>query len=211
MIDMARRLSVVLLAGTLAACGGAPEQGIARGKELFDTCVPCHGEAGGGNQALGAPAIAGLPQWYIEAQLAGFQAGHRGYQAFDTVGIRMKSMSWSLDLEGDIGSVAEYVAGMTAVLSAPVLTGGDPAAGAVTWGTVCAACHGPDAAGNETLRAPPLAGHADWYVVTQLRKFRDGWRGTHSGDGWGAVMRANAIHLDDAAIANVAAYIQTLR
>lgn len=207
---MARRLSVVLLAGTLAACGGAPEQGVARGKELFDTCVPCHGDDGAGNQALGAPAIAGLPQWYLEAQLAGFQAGHRGYQPFDTVGIRMKSMSWTLDLEGDNASVAEYVAGMTPAAPAAVLVG-DASAGAVTWGTTCAACHGPDGAGNEALRAPPLSGHADWYVVSQLRKFRAGWRGTRSGDVWGAVMRTNALQLDDAAIANVAAYLQTLR
>jgi len=47
--------------------------------------------------------------------------------------------------------------------------------------------------------------------VNQLRKFREGWRGTHAGDAWGAVMRTNALHLDDAAIRNVAAHLQTLR
>ena len=29
-------------------------------EELYDGCAPCHGEAGEGNQDLGAPAIAGL-------------------------------------------------------------------------------------------------------------------------------------------------------
>jgi cytochrome c553 len=92
------RVGVLLAGVVLAACGGPPQQGIARGKDLYDTCVPCHGSDGAGNQVLGAPSIGGLPAWYVEAQLKTFQAGHRGYDAFDTVGIRMKSMSLSLDL-----------------------------------------------------------------------------------------------------------------
>jgi len=211
---MARRwnleLGAVLLLSSLAACGRVPEQGIARGKDLFDTCVPCHGANGGGNQALGAPAIAGLPQWYIEAQLAGFQAGHRGYAPFDTVGIRMKTMSWSLDLEGDNASVAEYVASLSPVPQPTVLHGGDAAAGQTTW-AVCTSCHGADARGNDVLHAPPLAGQADWYLAAQLRKFRVGWRGTADGDVWGGSMRPNAMALDDAAISNVIAYLHTLR
>ncbi len=204
------RVSGALVAGLLAGCGGAPEQGIARGKDLFDTCVPCHGVDGGGKADLRAPVIAGLPTWYVEAQLKTFQAGHRGYAAFDTVGIRMKSMSWSLDLEGDIGSVAAYVASLTKPTGAtPTVTGG-PAAGQAGF-TLCASCHGVDAKGIEVLHGPPLAGQADWYLLAQLRKFRAGQRGTHPGDVWGAAMRPNAMALDDAGMANVISYIQTLK
>jgi len=213
---MSRRWSLRLGAAPLAlltvACGRTPEPGIARGKDLYDTCVPCHGANGGGNQTLGAPRIAGLPQWYVEAQLAGFQAGNRGYDAFDTVGIKMKTISWTLDLEGDIGSVAAYVASLSPALPVSQTQGlaGDPEAGRQVW-TTCAVCHGADARGNQNLRAPPLAGQADWYLHRQLRNFRAGWRGTRRTDAWGAVMRPNAGTLDDAAIANVVAYIRTLK
>ena len=203
-------VSAGVVAGVVAGCGGAPEQGIARGKDLFDTCVPCHGADGGGNALLRAPVIAGLPTWYLEAQLTTFQAGHRGYSAFDTVGIRMKTMSWSLDLEGDIGSVAEYVASLAKPARAAATVTGDAAAGQVSF-ALCASCHGADGSGSEVLRGPPLAGQADWYLLTQLKKFRSGERGTRPGDVWGGAMRPNAMALDDAAMANVISYIQTLK
>jgi cytochrome c553 len=205
-----RGLSLLLLAFGAAACNQAPTPGIARGEALFDTCAPCHGVAGGGDQTLGAPAIAGLPLWYVQEQLRKFQLGHRGGAPFDTVGIRMKSMSWSLDLEGDLESVAEYVAGMPATNPAPSVEGGDAQAGQAAY-TVCAACHGPAAKGNEALHAPPLVGQSDWYLVAQLHKFKVGWRGADPDDIWGGTMRPNAMMLDDAAMLNVVAYIQTLQ
>lgn len=205
----ARAGAAVLVAASAAACGRAPAPGVARGKDVYKTCVPCHGAGGGGNQALAAPAIAGLPSWYVQAQLENFRAGRRGYAPFDTTGIRMKSMSWALDLEGDVQSVAEYVASLSPTNPAPVLTG-DAAAGQATY-LVCSACHGADGLGNETIHAPPLAGGSDWYHVAQLRKFRDGWRGTDSTDIWVQTMRPNAMALDSAAMVNVVAYIQTLR
>jgi len=48
-------------------------------QQLYDGCVQCHGENGEGNQAVGAPSIAGLQRWYIKRQLRGFKAGYRGY------------------------------------------------------------------------------------------------------------------------------------
>ncbi len=199
---------IIVLIGA-NACGTPPTPGIARGEALFDTCVPCHGSDGAGNEVLGAPAIAGLPQWYITTQLDNYQAAKRGANPFDTVGLRMKSMSRALDLEGDVGSVAEYVASMPAVIAAATLTGGDAEAGQFTFG-LCGACHGASGEGNELLSAPPLKGQHDWYLLSQLQKYRSGWRGTAPGDIPGATMRPNAITMDDEAMQNVVAYIQTL-
>ncbi len=201
-------LAVVLLLSA-AACNPAPTPGLARGEDLFVTCAGCHGPQGAGNRVLAAPAIAGMPRWYVQAQLEGFQVGHRGYSAFDTTGIRMKSVSWSLDAAGDVASVAEYVASLPAARPAPVLSG-DARAGEATFQT-CLACHGADGAGNEAIHAPPLTGQSDWYLLSQLEKFKAGWRGTRPEDIWGATMRPNAMMLDEAAMANVVAYIQTLR
>jgi cytochrome c oxidase subunit 2 len=192
-----------------SACMRTPEPGLARGKAVYDTCVPCHGKDGGGHQALGAPSIAGLPAWYVQAQLENFQAGRRGMMPFDTAGIRMKSMSWTLDVPGDVPSVAAYVASLPPARSAAVVQG-DAAAGAATF-AVCSACHGADARGNEVMHAPPLVLQSDWYLLAQMHKFRAGWRGVDTADIWGQTMRPNVMPLDTAAMANVTAYLQTLR
>jgi cytochrome c oxidase subunit 2 len=199
----------LVIASSAAACGGSPEPGLARGKALFDTCVPCHGADGGGNQVLAAPSIAGLPQWYIERQLRKFQAGYRGGSPLDTTGIRMKSMSLSLDLAGDVESVAEYVASMPRPEPDDVLDG-NAQAGQATYQT-CGACHGADGNGIEALQAPPLLGQSDWYMVAQLEKFKAGWRGSHPADTFGAIMRPNAMPLDEASMQNVSSYIESLR
>lgn len=193
-----------------AACNRTPVPGLARGEALYATCAKCHGDNGAGNQGIAAPAIGGLPAWYVQAQLAGFQSGHRGYDAFDTTGIRMKSVSWALDRAGDDSSVAMYVETLRPGPIAPVLHG-DAEAGFASFSGICATCHGQSATGNPDMHAPPLAGRSDWYLLAQLRKFKTGARGAHPNDMWGATMRAQAMMLDDAAMHNVLAYIQTLR
>ena len=200
---------MALLALAPAACR-APTPGMARGEAVYATCAPCHGVQGAGDEALAAPAIAGLPQWYLEEQLRKFQNAQRGGHAFDTTGIRMKSMSWALDLPGDLESVAQYVASLPVVSPAPTLNVGDAQAGRDVYVT-CAVCHGEDARGNEAFRAPPLVGQNDWYLLSQLQKFKRGWRGGDPADAWGATMRPNAMMLDDAAMADVVAYIQSLQ
>lgn len=207
---ISRRLSVGVLLAAAAACNQAPTPGLARGEALFGNCTPCHGSEGHGNAELAAPNIAGLPQWYVQAQLEKFRAAHRGYDAFDTTGIRMKSMSWTLGLPGDVESVAEYVASLPRTASTPVLDGGDAQAGQSTY-QVCVACHGPQAQGNETVNAPPLVGQADWYLLAQLHKFKSGARGGDPADVSGQTMRPNTLVLDDQAMLNVVAYIQTLQ
>lgn len=66
---------------------------------------------------------------------------------------------------------------------------------------VCTSCHGVGLRGNRALNAPRLAGLPDWYLRNQLLAFRQGWRGRHPGDSYGAAMWPQAAHLDDAAIA----------
>ena len=200
--------AAVLGAVLLAACNQPPTPGLARGETLYNSCAKCHGESGEGSQRLRAPAIAGLPQWYVESQLVKFAASHRGYDAFDTTGIMMKSVAWILDREGDVPSVAQYVASMPQPRTQAVLHG-NAQAGAATFAT-CAACHGASAEGNEAVHAPPLAGRSDWYLLAQLQKFKSGQRGARPEDTWGATMRPQAMMLDDSAMVNVVAHIQGL-
>ena len=65
--------------------------------------------------------------------------------------------------------------------------------------------------GNPALNSPRLAGMTDWYMVTQLQKFRDGLRGHHPDDIYGLQMLPFATALpDEQALLDVVAYINTL-
>ncbi len=209
--DILRRAAAVALCVAAAACGTTPPPGPERGAELFETCVPCHGESGEGNAKIEAPAIAGLPQWYIEAQLTAFQNGWRGKHPDDLPGLRMRPMALTLNREGDIASVAEHVAGLEPPYPPSTLHNGNAGAGAERYNAVCVACHGADGRGNELLHAPPLVQLDDWYLVHELQDFKMGARGAHPEDTWGASMRVNTLALDEQAMADVVAYIQTLR
>ena len=77
---------------------------------------------------------------------------------------------------------------------------------------VCAACHGVDGKGNEALGGPRLAGQDDWYLVRQLKNYRQGLRGYDPKDTYGAQMKPMAATLtSDQAVNDVVAYINSLR
>ena len=110
--------------------------------------------------------------------------------------------------EREVATITQYVAGMKPTRAAPSMTG-DAEAGKAAY-AVCGACHGQGGLGNEQLKAPPLAGQADWYLVSQMKKFKSGIRGAAPGDTMGATMRPMAMTMpDEQAMKNVAAYIAT--
>jgi cytochrome c oxidase subunit II len=87
---------------------------------------------------------------------------------------------------------------------------GDVEAGKAAY-AACAACHGANGEGNQATNAPKLSGQGPWYLERQLRQFKQGARGAHEKDVFGKMMAPMAATLaDDAAIANVVAYIASL-
>jgi cytochrome c oxidase subunit 2 len=88
-------------------------------------------------------------------------------------------------------------------------SGGDAAAGRQTF-ALCAACHGANAEGNQSLNAPKLAGQPGWYLARQMHKFKLGIRGGAPGDEIASQMTTIAGPLDETAIDDVVAYIGTL-
>jgi cytochrome c553 len=203
-------LAGLMLVIALSGCHPDGAKQTLPGKELYGACIACHGVDGYGQQKLAAPAIAGLPVWYVEAQLVKFRSGVRGAHPDDLEGLRMRPMSRQMMDEGEVKSVSAYVASMTPMKQPTTLQGADAAAGAASFG-VCLACHGPDGKGNETLKAPPIAGQHDWYLFSQLKKFKAGIRGTNPKDITGGQMRPMSMTLaDEQAMKNVVAHISTL-
>ena len=199
-----------LLIWSLVGCWG-PSPNLSRGEVLFDTCRLCHGSDGLGNPGLQAPAIAGLPQWYIEGQLEKFRTGIRGVRLEDAPGMLMRPSAVALGEERDIEAVAEHVASLSPDREVSVALEGHAEAGGATYNGVCSACHGPNANGNEVLGAPPLVLLDAWYMLTQLRNFKTGIRGSHPRDTWGMTMKINAEALSDDDMKDVITYISTLR
>jgi cytochrome c553 len=194
----------------VSGCSLSSTSAAMRGQELFQNCAPCHQADGSGNSVVGAPNIAGMKAWYVEEELEKFRAGARGMQFSDVEGMRMRPMAIGLVNEDDIKLVAQYVETMPPVRHASSMPG-DAQAGAALFAT-CAACHGENGMGNKDLKAPQLAGVDDWYLATELRKYRGGVRGTSPLDREGRLMRPMARTLaDEDAIRNVIAYIGTLK
>jgi cytochrome c553 len=204
--------AVWILALSWAGCQAPPpdRQSLEYSQELYSSCVQCHGEKGEGNTAVGAPAIAGLPRWYVKRQLRNFQRGYRGFHAEDLGGKKMEPMARALGTDENVDLVSAYVASMPPVDPAPTLEGGNPETGKIYF-AVCVQCHGANAGGNIDELGPPLADASDWYLLTQLQNFKAGIRGTHPGDVTGAKMRPFSMTLPtEQAMKDVIAYIKTI-
>jgi cytochrome c oxidase subunit 2 len=200
-------LATICLLGSTNIAAAEDEYPVAA--EEFVYCTVCHGAQLMGNATIRAPRLSDMEAWYVERQLHAFKNGWRGKHDSDEIGMEMQPMAAALS-DDQIAEVASFV---PATISAqPEKTvHGDAARGRNHYAT-CAACHGEKGEGNQSLGGPALTGVNDWYLLEQLRKFRDGSRGSHPQDTYGAQMRAAAqILTDDKAVVDVVAYINTLQ
>lgn len=177
--------------------------------DAFVYCTTCHGVQLMGNAVLKAPRLSGMDAWYIEQEMQSFKKGWRGTHEGDTIGMEMQPMAAALS-DKQISEVAEYVSATRSALPATTVSG-DVEKGRAIYRT-CDACHGRSAEGNLALGSPALTVTEDWYLVTQLKKFKDGNLGSHSEDMYGMQMRdAAQLLTDDDAIIDVVSYILTLQ
>ncbi|MCY3565622.1 MAG: c-type cytochrome [Gammaproteobacteria bacterium] len=79
------------------------------GRTLYQPCATCHGADAEGNEALGAPALAGQNDWYMVTQIRNFLAGYRGVHPQDVYGAQMRVMTTGLNGENDINNVVAYI------------------------------------------------------------------------------------------------------
>jgi cytochrome c553 len=203
---------LVWIAAAVTWAAPVQAQNVERGAELFQLCASCHGPQGEGNQLYLAPAIGGMPLWYLEGQLTKFREGGRGTHFDDLPGMRMRPMALSLRSEhgNDLADVAAYVASLPVQKPEPTLVGGDAARGAAHY-AVCQACHGAQGEGVQATNGPPLANQDDWYLLSSLQRFKAGVRGSNPADANGAVMRGMAAILqDEQAMKDVIAHIVSL-
>ncbi|MDQ2075758.1 PVC-type heme-binding CxxCH protein [Marinimicrobium sp. ABcell2] len=177
------------------------------------SCAGCHGGDAGGDRGQAAPPLAGMENWYVQTQLQKFYAGVRGTHFRDPDGISMRAALDFLDVNPEpnrpISHLGHYLVTLDPI-EQPATVEGNAELGAQHYAT-CASCHGAQGQGNRELEAPGLAGQADWYLLTQLRNYRSGARGSDPRDPRGQEMAIFANMLpDDQALRDVVAYIRTL-
>ncbi len=183
----------------------------AAGKPLYAVCGACHGVQGEGNLALNAPKLSGQDDWYLKQQLKYYKQGIRGTHDKDVFGKMMAPMAATLVDDAAIGSVVAYIKTLPDH-PAPATVKKSTSDGQNRYATTCGICHGANGQGIQAMNAPRLAGMSDWYLVTQLKNFKQGVRGTHPDDKYGDQMKLMAATLaDDQAINDLVAYINTLR
>jgi cytochrome c oxidase subunit 2 len=180
------------------------------GEPLYAVCAACHGAQGEGNPALNAPKLSGQGDWYLKRQLQYFKSGARGAHEKDAFGKTMAPMAATLTDDAAIDNVVAYIKTLPDRPAPPTVT--KHAGDGSTLYENCSACHGADGRGIQATNAPRLKGMSDWYMVTQLKNFRQGIRGAHGKDLYGQQMVSMAAMLrEDRAIDDVVAYINTLK
>ncbi len=122
----------------------------------------------------------------------------------------MAPMAATLADDAAIANVSAYIKTLPDN-PAPATVKGDAHNGQQRYVT-CGACHGSDGRGIQATNAPALKGISDWYLVTQLKNFKQGIRGAHPQDPYGPQMAlvSETLH-DDQAINDLVTYINTLR
>lgn len=178
---------------------------IEAGKSKSAVCAGCHGTDG--NSASGTwPSLAGQHASYLIKQLKDFKSGAR-------VDPTMQGMANILASEEDMQDVAAYYQSQklkpVRFDDQLIAKGESIFRGGITETSVpaCMACHGPDGKGNAPAAWPLLKGQQPDYLVSQLKKFRDGSRANDAN----SMMRNVAARMTDAEIMSVSAYIAGIK
>jgi cytochrome c oxidase subunit 2 len=79
------------------------------GARLYTTCGACHGNNGQGIEAMKAPRLAGMNDWYLVTQLNNFKTGVRGKHGQDKYGPQMALLTSMLKNDQDINDVAAHI------------------------------------------------------------------------------------------------------
>ena len=195
---------------TYAQTAAATAPDPAAGKTAYAVCAACHGAQGEGNAALNAPKLSGQGAWYLTRQLQHYKSGARGAHEKDIFGKMMAPMAATLADDAAIANVSAFIASLPDQ-PAPATITGDAKSGQSKYAT-CAACHGADGRGIQAMNAPRLKGMSDWYMVTQLKNFQQGIRGSHPHDLYGSQMALMAAMLrDERSVRNLVAHIGTFK
>lgn len=167
--------------GPALAAAGDP----VAGKRKTVTCNACHGVSG----FKSMPRLGGQGAGYIVEALRAYKSGNRKHST-------MRDVAGALS-ERDFADLGAHYAAIPR--AAPAAEAPPPAVAGR-----CAACHGTQGDQPASPEIALIAGQSAGYIELTLREYRDGSR-AH------AIMQEQTKDLDDAQIAELAAYFASRR
>lgn len=185
------RFQMTFLALSLLSISISVAADVGAGRDIYiKTCVACHGIAADGNDAIGAPALAGQQERYLARQLANYNQSIRGADKSDRFGQQMVAISELVNEPKQQANVSAYLASLAQPITSVTSdkTGDGNRLGYKVYQASCGACHGADASGNERLNSPSLVGLSSAYISRQYANFINGKRGSHKTDKLGRQM-----------------------
>jgi len=201
------RLSLLsLMTAALLPAAALAAGDVEAGKALYEPCIACHGQNGGGNTELNSPGIAGQSESYLMRQLWDFKKGNRGAAEGDTTGAQMRPMAMALADGQAIANVAAYLASLPASYPAATVAG-DVDNGRELYTSKCGACHGGEGWGNEALFTPRLTIIGDAYMIRQVKNFQNGLRGAYQDAHYGKQMAMMAKVVTEEELVDIAAFL----
>jgi len=193
--------SAVVAAGHTVAMGGASRNG------AQFACFTCHGGNGEGDSAGAVPRLAGLPAFYLDAQLEAYANGERPNEIMTPIAKALRAE--------EMRAVSIYYAAMPPVSAVEgieadrELTQHGARLSAIGSDEAkipaCANCHGPYGTGMAPS-VPPLAGQGRAYMERRL----EAWRGLDPAQHPDNPMVAIAVKMSDRDIAAASAYFEVL-
>ena len=209
-----------LFAASVAFASGGSQGNIENGKNIFmngkgdvPACTSCHGQDGMGEDSMGTPRLAGQGMVFLVKQLEDFATDKRMDTTMYIMNVNAKGLS--AEDRRDVSAYANSLSNeLVSSDMAAVKELGNPVGirhlgkGLVMYGAAdrgipsCYSCHGFNGRGAAPIY-PMIGGQKYVYLVSQLKKWRDG---TRTNDPMGQ-MRAVAKNLSDEDIQNVATYL----
>jgi cytochrome c553 len=174
-------------AAEAASKGAAPLDPVAAGKAAAAACAGCHGETGV-TATAGTPNLVGFDEKYFVSAMNAYKSGKRQHDM-----MKMIAMSAS---DADVRHIALFYA-LQKPAAAKTPSKGNAAAGK-TASAACAGCHGEQGVSTNPAN-PSLAGQDAQYFAAAMAAYKNGTRSEET-------MKLAAAALDDAAIADLAAY-----
>jgi cytochrome c553 len=162
------------------------------------SCSACHGRAGASRSDV-MPVLAGMPAWYLKKAIEDYAGGRR-------VSAEMEPYAKMVKVLG-VDEVAGYFAAQPREAS-PVSLDRVKVVNGRRASTACAACHGDDGRGDQAKNVPDLTGQPAGYLLSQMKLFKAEKRSP--GDESLTKMKALMKSIDDATLANLAAYYSSL-
>lgn len=193
---LAALAGLLLIASAHAADPKTPlnETALKNGQKSAQFCRHCHG-VGGSSVRDDTPNLAGQNEAYLLTQMNKFVSGQRKNEF-------MEGLIKALTPE-ERKNIALYFS-QQAVVAMPSSNPAQAASGKKLYDSLCMSCHGASAYGTE--KVPRLASQQVGYLKDSLTRYRNG-----SGERIDPLMAAYTRNLKDADIANLAAYLASMR